>query len=61
VLFLVLLGNILSLLGLPFYVVTIAKGGVILFAVILDTYRTRWSAQASRASAGIPQTPVAVP
>lgn len=60
VLFLVLLGNILSLLGLPFYVVTIAKGAVILFAVILDTYRTRWSAQATRASAAAPtMTPVA--
>lgn len=61
VLFLVLLGNILSLLGLPFYVVTIAKGSVILFAVILDTYRTRWSAQASRASTVIPPTTVVVP
>jgi ribose/xylose/arabinose/galactoside ABC-type transport system permease subunit len=61
VMFLVLLGNILSLLGLPFYVVTIAKGSVILFAVILDTYRTRWSAQASRASAASAPVKVAVP
>jgi ribose/xylose/arabinose/galactoside ABC-type transport system permease subunit len=48
VFFLVLLGNVLSLLGLPFYVVTIAKGAVILLAVILDTKRGAWSAQSSR-------------
>jgi ribose transport system permease protein len=46
VLFLVLLGNVLSLLGLPFYVVTVTKGLVILLAVLLDTYRSKWAAAA---------------
>lgn len=54
VVFFVLLSNGLSLLNLPFYVVTIAKGAVILGAVVLDTARNRMSRAPGPAASASP-------
>jgi ribose/xylose/arabinose/galactoside ABC-type transport system permease subunit len=45
VVFLVLLGNALSLLNVPFFYVAIVKGSVILFAALLDVVRRRLALQ----------------
>jgi ribose/xylose/arabinose/galactoside ABC-type transport system permease subunit len=45
VLFLVLLGNALSLLNVPFFYVAIVKGSVILLAALLDVVRRRLALQ----------------
>lgn len=45
VIFLVLLGNALSLLNVPFFYVAIVKGSVILFAALLDVVRRRLALQ----------------
>jgi len=46
VLFLALVDNSLNLLGLRFYTITMAKGGVILLAALLDSLRNRILAKA---------------
>jgi ribose/xylose/arabinose/galactoside ABC-type transport system permease subunit len=45
VIFLVLLGNALSLLNVPFFYIAIVKGTVILFAALLDVLRRRLALQ----------------
>ena len=45
VIFLVLLGNALSLLNVPFFYVAIVKGSVILLAALLDVVRRRLALQ----------------
>jgi ribose/xylose/arabinose/galactoside ABC-type transport system permease subunit len=45
VVFLVLLGNALSLLNVPFFCVGIVKGSVILLAALLDVVRRRVALQ----------------
>ena len=45
VIFLVLLGNALSLLNVPFFYIAIVKGVVILFAALLDVLRRRLALQ----------------
>ncbi len=45
VIFLVLLGNALSLLNVPYFYIAIVKGSVILFAALLDVVRRRLALQ----------------
>jgi len=45
VVFLVLLGNALSLLNVPYFYVAIVKGSVILLAALLDVVRRRLALQ----------------
>jgi ribose/xylose/arabinose/galactoside ABC-type transport system permease subunit len=45
VVFLVLLGNALSLLNVPYFYIAIVKGSVILFAALLDVVRRRLALQ----------------
>lgn len=44
VLFLTLLDNALNLLGLSYFAIMMAKGGVIVLAAVLDAARSRWLA-----------------